>query len=249
MFLGRQMHLPLQPCLLSSFPSQYVCRTWVYHYFCFIYIERLVCHCMWLGGPIGSRIGGPTSDPIGGPIYHFFALFTLKDWSATSCGLAVLLAVLLIVLLAVVLAILLAVLLAVLFPARFMNFSFEFCSTLGSAEMLFFSATTSRTARTETYPSIHYLYPGLSSRGESGRSMKLTGHLLTVQRIRILEAAGLLSHNIHCLVPNPLYHCVVTIFTTCIYIKQLYIVPRQCVFCIIPTTDHVYVPTYHEREM
>jgi len=143
-----------------------------------------------------------------------FALFTLKDRPATECALAV------------------------IFPGSFMSFSFEFGSTLGSAEMLFFSANTSRTARTATYPSIHHLYPGLSSRGESGRSMKLTVHLLTVQRIRMLEAAGLLSHSIHCLVLNPLYHCVVTIFTTCINIKQLYIMPRQYVFCIILTTDY-----------
>lgn len=151
-----------------------------------------------------------------------FVLFTLKDKPTAACALAV------------------------QFPGRFMNFSFEFGSALGSAEMLFFSATTSRMARTATYPSIHYLYPGLSSRGESGRSMKLNGHL-TVQRIRILEAAGFLSHSIHCLVLNPLYHCVVTIFTTWINIKQLYIVPRQCVFCIILTTDYMYVPTYHGR--
>jgi len=65
--------------------------------------------------------------------------------------------------------------------------------------------------------------------------MKLTGHHLTVQRIRMLEAVVLLSHSIQCLVLNPLYHCVVTIFTTCIYIKQLY------------NSAHVYVPTYHER--
>ena len=123
----------------------------------------------------------------------------------------------------------------------------EFGSALGSAEMLFFSATTSRMARTATYPSIHYLYPRLFSREESGRSMKLTGHLLTVQMIRMLEAARLLSHSILCLVFNPVYHCVVTIFITCINIKQLYTVPRQCVFCIILTTDYVYVPTYHER--
>jgi len=122
-----------------------------------------------------------------------------------------------------------------------MSFSFEFGSALGSAEMPFFSVTTSRMARTATYHSIHYLYPGLSSRGESGRSMKLTGHLLTVQRIRTVEAAGLLSYSIHCLVLNPFYHCVVTIFTTCINIEQLYIMPRQYVFCIILTTEYTYV--------
>jgi hypothetical protein len=122
-----------------------------------------------------------------------------------------------------------------------MSFSFEFGSVRGSAEMLFFSTTTSRMARTATYHSIHYLYPGLSSRGESGRSMKLTDHLLTVQRIRTVEAAGLLSCSIHCLVLNPLYCCVVTIFTTCINIKLLYIMPRHGVFCIILTTDYTYL--------
>ena len=136
--------------------------------------------------------------------------------------------------------------LAVQFTGSFMNFSFEFGSAVGRAEMLF-SATTPRMVRAATYPSVHYLYPGVSSRVESGRKMKLTGHLLIVQRIKMLEAAGLLSHTIHFFVLNPLYHCVVTIFTTCINIKQFYIVPRQCVFCIILTTDYVYVPTYHER--
>ena len=61
------------------------------------------------------------------------------------------------------------------------------------------------------------------------------------------EAAGLLSHITYSLVFNPLYHCVVDIFTACINIKQLYILPRQCVFCIILTTGYVYVPTHHGR--
>jgi hypothetical protein len=174
MFLSRQIHLPLQVCLLSWFLFQHVCCTWIYHCFCFIYIKI-------------SRA------------------------------------------------------LAVLFPGTFMNFSFEFGSALGSTEVLFFSATTSRMARTATYHSIHYLYPGLPSRGESDRSMKLTGNLLTMQRIRTVEAADLLSYCFHCLVLSPLYHCVVTIFTTCINIKQLYIMPRQCVFCIILSTDYTYV--------
>jgi len=154
-----------------------------------------------------------------------FVLFTLKDKPTTARALAV------------------------QFPGSFMNFSFEFGSALGNAEMLFFSASTPRIARAATYPSFHYLYPGLSSRGESGRRMKLTGHILTVQRIRILEDSVLLSHTFHFLVLDPLYHCVVTIFTTCINIKQFYIVPRQCVFCIILTTDYVYIPTYEKADI
>lgn len=155
-------------------------------------------------------------------VYNYF-LFTLKDKPTIECALTV------------------------LFPGSFMYFSSQFGSSLGSAEMLLFSATTSWMARTATYSSIHYLYPGLSSRKESGRTMKLTGHLLTVQMIRLLEAADQLFHIIHCLVFSPLYHCMLAIITTCINIKQLHIMPRQWGFCIILTADYVYVPTYHGR--
>jgi hypothetical protein len=68
-----------------------------------------------------------------------FILFTLKDKPTTAHALAV------------------------QFPGSLMNFSFEFGSALGSAEMLF-PATTPRMVRAATYPSVHYLYPGLSSR-------------------------------------------------------------------------------------
>jgi hypothetical protein len=69
-----------------------------------------------------------------------FVLFTLKDTPTTAC------------------------VLVVQFPGSFMNFSFEFGSAVGSAEMFFFSATTPRMARAATSPSIHYLDPELSSR-------------------------------------------------------------------------------------